>query len=149
MKELHYLAFSRLPQGNRNLNFSWPFSLLLALSCHTIKCGRKLGFVRNLESASKRGWIESTLTLKNVSLPSSVWNKNTLITGVVRGAGADPLTFKMGTFFLIPLTLNMPICNNFQLNGALGETLKLPDPLFCFKKLWGLEVSLHLIGNCC
>ena len=30
-----------------------------------------------------------------------------------------------GFFFQIPLVLTMPICNNFQLNGASGETSKL------------------------
>ena len=31
----------------------------------------------------------------------------------------------VGTFFQIPLALTMPISNNFQLNGASVETLKL------------------------
>ena len=40
------------------------------------------------------------------------------------GTGEDPTTCKLGTFFQIPLTLTMPISNNFQLNGASGETPK-------------------------
>ena len=35
------------------------------------------------------------------------------------GAGEDPPTCKMGTFFQIPLALTMPIGNNLQLNGPL------------------------------
>ena len=49
----------------------------------------------------------------------------TLLTGDVGETGAGPPTCKMGTFFQIPLALTMPISNNFQLNGASGETLKL------------------------
>ena len=49
----------------------------------------------------------------------------TLITGDVGGAGAGPPTCKMGTFFQIPLPLTTPISNNFQLNGASEESLKL------------------------
>ena len=43
----------------------------------------------------------------------------------------------------MPLSLSMPIWSNFQLNGALGETGKPPDPLFCFKNRWseGFRVS--------
>ena len=47
------------------------------------------------------------------------------ITGGMGGSGEDPTTCKLGTFFQIPSTLTMPIGNNFQLNGALGETTKL------------------------
>ena len=57
----------------------------------------------------------------------SVRSKTTLITGLCRvgGAGVGPPTCKMGTFFQIPLALIMPISNNFQLNGASEESLKL------------------------
>ena len=34
----------------------------------------------------------------------------------------------------------MPIYSNFQINGALGETRKHPDPYFA-SKMGGLEVS--------
>ena len=45
-------------------------------------------------------------------------------------AGACPPTSKLGTFLLWSLALSMPIYSNFQINGALGETRKPPDPLF-------------------
>ena len=55
----------------------------------------------------------------------SVCSKSTLIMGHVGGARVCPPTCKMGTFFQIPLALTMPISNNFQLNAASGETLRL------------------------
>ena len=66
-----------------------------------------------------------TLSGQVSSPASSVWSKTTLNTGGVGGAGAGPPTCKTRTFFLIPLALTMPIINNFQLNGAPGETFKL------------------------
>ena len=47
-----------------------------------------------------------------------VWSKTTLVTGGVGGAAENPPTSKMGTFFLMSLTLTEPIFNNFHLNGA-------------------------------
>ena len=41
------------------------------------------------------------------------------------GTGEDPPTCKMGTLFQIPLALTMSKSNNFQLNGASGETPEL------------------------
>ena len=56
---------------------------------------------------------------KSVFVQSAIlWRKTTLISGVVGGAGADPQTCKMGTYFLMSLTLTDPSLNNFQLNGA-------------------------------
>ena len=55
----------------------------------------------------------------------SVWSKTTLITGGVVGAGAGPPICKIGIFFQIPFALVMPIGNNFQLNGASEQSLKL------------------------
>ena len=51
--------------------------------------------------------------------------ETTLILGVVGGAEAGQPTCNMGTFFQIPLTLTMPISNNFKLNGATEQSLKL------------------------
>ena len=45
-------------------------------------------------------------------------------------AGAAPPTSKLGKFLSWPLALSMSIYSNFQINGALGETLKPPDPRF-------------------
>ena len=47
--------------------------------------------------------------------------------------GTAPPTSKLGTFLSWPLALSMSIYSNFQINGASGETLKPPDPPFCFK----------------
>ena len=51
-------------------------------------------------------------------MKASIWSKTSLNTGGVGGARADPPSCKMGTFFLMSLTLTEPIFNNFQLNGA-------------------------------
>ena len=93
-----------------------------------------------------------TLSLKSLSLHLSVCYKSTQTTGGVGVAGGCPPTSKLGTFLLRSLALRMPIESNFQINGALGETRKPPDPYFA-SKIWGLEVSeflprLHLFGNC-
>ena len=66
-------------------------------------------------------------------------------------AGAGPPTSELGKFLLWSLALSMPIYSNFQINGALGETRKPPDPRF-LKQNRGLEVSeflpkLYLFGN--
>ena len=76
---------------------------------------------------------------KNLSGLSSVFYKTSLITGGVGWAGAGPPTSKLETFLLWPLALSMPICSNFQINGASGGTLKPPDPLF-LKQNRGLEI---------
>ena len=47
-----------------------------------------------------------------------LWSKTTLNTGGMGGARVNPPTCKMGTFFLMSLTLTEPSLNNFQLNGA-------------------------------
>ena len=44
----------------------------------------------------------------------NLWSKTTLNTGGMGGAGVDPPTCKMGTFFLMSLTLTVPSLNNFQ-----------------------------------
>ena len=41
------------------------------------------------------------------------------------GAGVGPPICKLGTFYQIPLALTMPISNDFQSNGASGETANL------------------------
>ena len=93
-----------------------------------------------------------TLSLISLSGLSSVCYKTTLTTGGVGVARAGPPTSKLGTLLLWSLALSMPIYSNFQINGASGETLKPPDPLF-LKQNRDLEVSeflpkLHLFGNC-
>ena len=45
--------------------------------------------------------------------------------GSMGGAAVCPSIYEMRPFFQIPLTLTMQIGNNFQLNGASGETTKL------------------------
>ena len=54
-----------------------------------------------------------------------VWNKTTLITGGVGGAGVVPPSWKKGTIFLWSLVLSVPIHRNFQSNGAKWRSLKL------------------------
>ena len=56
-------------------------------------------------------------------------------------AGACPPTSKLGTFLLWSLALSMPIYSNFQINGALGETRKPPDPYFT-SKICGLDKNV-------
>ena len=74
-----------------------------------------------------------TLSLKSLSGHSSVCYKTSLNTGGVEGNVAAPPTSKLGTFLSRPLALSKPIYSNFQINGASGESLKPPDPLFCLK----------------
>ena len=93
-----------------------------------------------------------TLSLKSLSLLLSVCYKTTQTTGGVGVAGACPPTSELGKFLLWSLALSMPIYNNFQINGALEETRKPPDPKL-LKQNRGLEVSeflpkLHLFENC-
>ena len=64
------------------------------------------------------GVVTSTLRLKSLLPLPSVWSKTTLNTGGMGGAREDPPTCKMGTFFVISLTLTEPSLNNFQLNGV-------------------------------
>ena len=54
-----------------------------------------------------------------------LWSKTTQTTGCVGGTWEDPPTCKMGTFFLMSLTLTEPGLNNFQLNGGKWPSLKL------------------------
>ena len=56
---------------------------------------------------------------------ASVRSKTTLITGCVCGKWVDPPFCKMDTFFLRSLALSVPICRNFQSNGAKWRSLKL------------------------
>ena len=49
--------------------------------------------------------------------PALLWSKTTQTTGSVGGTWEDPTTCKMGTFFLMFLTLTEPSLKNFQLNG--------------------------------
>ena len=74
-----------------------------------------------------------TLSLKSLYGLSSVCYKTTQIASGVEGTGAAPPTSKLGRFLSRPLALSKPFYSNFQINGASGETLKPPDPLFCFK----------------
>ena len=55
----------------------------------------------------------------------SVWSNTTLITSSVGGAGVDPTSCKMGTFFLSSLGLSVPMYRNFQSNGCNWTNLKL------------------------
>ena len=68
-----------------------------------------------------------TLHSKNIYLMSSVSSKNTLITGDVGGAGADPHTCKMGTFFLASLALRRPISNKMEVQKKLLNKKKMFD----------------------
>ena len=65
-------------------------------------------------------------------------------------AGAFPPTFKLWTFLLWSLALTMPIYSNFQINGALGETRKPPDPLFLKQNRGsgGFRVSPEALFDC-
>ena len=71
-----------------------------------------------------------TLSPKSISSPVSVWSKTTLNTGGVIGWGRPT-----ETFLIMPLTLNVPIFNYFQGNGALRESIKENFPLFTTKKV--------------
>ena len=53
-----------------------------------------------------------------------LWSKTTQTTGGVDRIWEDPPTCKMGTFFLMSLTLTEPSLNNFQLNRASWQTIK-------------------------
>ena len=71
---------------------------------------------------SYQGLSDDTIEeLKDYTTPC-LCSKPTLITGGVDGAGVDPPSWKMNTFFLRSLALSLPIYRNFQLNGAkFGE----------------------------
>ena len=56
---------------------------------------------------------------------ASVRSKTTLISGCVCGKWVDPPFCKINTFFLMSLALCVPICRNFQSNGAKWRSLKL------------------------
>ena len=58
--------------------------------------------------------IVNTLRLKSLWPLASVWDKTTLNTGNVGGAGVDPQTWKMGSSFLMSLAHCIPIYSNFQ-----------------------------------
>ena len=55
----------------------------------------------------------------------SIWSKTTLITRGVGGAGVDPPSWKMDTFFLGSLALSVSIYRNLQSNRANWPSLKL------------------------
>ena len=55
----------------------------------------------------------------------NLWSKTALNTGGMGGTSVDPPTCKMGTFFLMSLTLTEPSLNNFQSNGGKWPRLKL------------------------
>ena len=93
-------------------------------------------YIHNVPSnCTFSAWKSLTVGCKSVGSHASVWGKTNLIAGSVGGAGTGPPTCEMGTFFHIPLALTMPTSNNFQLNGALGET----------PKLWALQWKWHLL----
>ena len=52
-------------------------------------------------------------------------SKTSLTTGCVGGTWVNPPPCKMDTFFLRSLALSVPICRNFQSNGAKWRSLKL------------------------
>ena len=56
---------------------------------------------------------------------ASVRSKTTLITDCLCGKWVDHPFCKMNTFFLMSLALSVPICRNFQSNGARWRSLKL------------------------
>ena len=92
------------------------------------------------------------LSLKSLYRHSSVCYNSNQIAGGVGGIGSAPPTSKLETFLSRPLALSKHIYGDFRIYGALGETLKPPDPRF-LKQNRGLEVSkflpkLHLFGNC-
>ena len=96
--------------------------------------------------------ILHTLSLKSLSVHSSVCYKTSLNSGGMGQAGAAPPTSKLEKFLSWPLALSMSIYSNFQINGASGKILKSPDFYFA-SKIGGLKVSeflpkLHLFGNC-
>ena len=69
-----------------------------------------------------KAWNNKTyiqLWTERIAPPALLWSKTTQTTGGVDRTWEDPPTCKMGTFFLMPLTLTEPSLNNFQLNGAI------------------------------
>ena len=82
----------------------------------------KQRFIKTLKKTNQWSYIE--WSCKSLNPFPLYWSKTILITGGMGGTGQDP-TCKLGRSFQIPLTLNMPIGNNVQLNGASGEITKL------------------------
>ena len=67
-----------------------------------------------------------TVVDRNDCTPALLWSKTTQTTDGVGRTWEDPHTCKMGTFFLMSLTLSEP----------------------SFLKTFLKTISLHLIGNC-
>ena len=73
---------------------------------------------KSVQHGPSLGLFKNTVELMCLCTIYSVWSKTTLITVGVGGTGVDPPSCKMSTFFLGSLALSMPICRNFQSNGA-------------------------------
>ena len=77
------------------------------------------------------------LSFLEVSFRRSVWSKTTMIPGGVVGAGVDPSSWKMGTFFLDPWLLE--ISNQMELNGDVSNFFYLYNallPVHCPQKVF-------------
>ena len=62
---------------------------------------------------------------KYLYLSPLLWSKTTLIANCVGGKGANPLTYKMRTIFLMSLALSVPIFNKKSHRTQAVECLKL------------------------
>ena len=60
-------------------------------------------------------YVITTVVDRKDCTPALLWSKTTRTTGGVGGTWEDPPTCKMGTFFLMSLTLTEPSLNNFKL----------------------------------
>ena len=56
--------------------------------------------------------LRSFMPLRSVRTLTSVWDKNTLFTGSVSGAGADPQTLKNGVIFSWHIVYQFIAINN-------------------------------------
>ena len=70
------------------------------------------------------------MRFKSLYLTSFAWSKTTLICRDVRGAWASPPTSKKGTFFVVPMTLRMPILNKKYHQARIEEWLKVFEGFF-------------------
>ena len=75
-----------------------------------------------------------TLRLKSLWPLASVWCKTAQNTDNVGGAGADPQTLKMVSFFLISVEIRIPIYSYFQ-KMELREELSNKNFLFLLRTI--------------
>ena len=109
-----------------------------------------------LFEARLRLWGGFPIEIKTELLFYCFLNFHTIYERQGCGRGRGYVTyFKVGDILyalgIMPLALCMSIYSIFQINGALGETRKPPDPYFA-SEIWCLDVSeflpkLHLLGN--